>query len=312
MGSAPATGAVFRALAENLRRAELLDKSTGRRSANVLDARARPATPVAGVLPSFGNRDQRHTVRIVMKAARKLILLVVVAFFSFSLVSSGQAAEKIRLLVMTGGHDFDTNQFFQVFKDNPDVTFEAVTHPQALVKLRPESAKNYDVLVLYDLWQKIDDQGKADFVNFLKSGKGLVVLHHAIANYQEWPEYEKIVGGRYYLQKTLVKGVEKPRSIWKHGVDYTIHIADPNHPVTRGVKDFETHDETYGLFDMGPESHPLLTADEPTSAKNIGWAKTYHGARVVFIQLGHDHIAYANPNYRKLVAQAIRWVAHQD
>ncbi len=223
-----------------------------------------------------------------------------------------EAADKIRLLVVSGGHDFETNQFYQVFRENPDVAFAAFTHPAAQAQLRPENAGKYDVLVLYDLWQSISDQGKEDLLAFLKAGKGLVVLHHAIANYQKWPEWEKIAGGRYYLEKTKVNGVEKARSIWKHGVDFKVHIADENHPVTRGLKDFQIHDETYGLFDMAPDSHVLLTTDEPTSAKNISWARTYESARVVFIQLGHDGVAYRNPSYRQLVAQAIRWVAKKD
>ncbi|MBI5384065.1 MAG: ThuA domain-containing protein [Verrucomicrobia bacterium] len=247
-----------------------------------------------------------------MKTVRRVPALLVCLLSLLVLAWPASAAEKIRVLVFSGGHEFDTNQFLQLFQDNPDVSFAAFTHPKAHAQLRPEAARNYDVLVLYDMWQDITDEAKADFVAFLKSGKGLVSLHHSIANYQTWPEYRKIVGGRYYLQKTIVEGVEKPRSIWKHDVEFQVRVVDERHPVTRGVKDFVIHDETYGLFDMAPESHALLQTDEPTSAKNIGWAKTHEGARVVYLQLGHDHLAYENPNYRKLVAQAIRWTAKRD
>ncbi|HNU99585.1 MAG TPA: ThuA domain-containing protein [Verrucomicrobiota bacterium] len=44
----------------------------------------------------------------------------------------------------------------------------------------------------------------------------------------------------------------------------------------------------------------------------MAWAKTYEAARVVYIQLGHDHLAYENPSFRRLVANAIRWVAKRD
>lgn len=219
------------------------------------------------------------------------------------------AAEKIRVLVVVGGHDFQTNQFYQMFKDNEQISFEVVEHPNALPRLKPDSVANIDVIVLYDLWQKISDEQKQDFLNYLKSGKGLLVLHHAIANYQDWQEYEKIIGARYYLKNTVVNGVEKLRSQYKHGVKFKVNIADKNHPVTRGIEDFEIIDETYRLFDVAEDNTVLLTTDEPTSNKNIGWAKTYNNARVVYIQLGHDSLAYKNPNYRKLVAQAIQWVA---
>jgi len=78
------------------------------------------------------------------------------------------------------------------------------------------------------------------------------------------------------------------------------------------VKDFEIHDETYNLFAVANNVHPLLTTSDPHSNKVIGWAKNYGAARVVYLQSGHDHFAYENPNYQKIVRQAIRWTAHRD
>jgi type 1 glutamine amidotransferase len=223
-----------------------------------------------------------------------------------------QSSNKIRLLIVTGGHEFEHEPFFKLFKDNPEITFQAAEHPNAHALLKPEASKQYDVLVTYDMWQNITDEAKADFVARLKEGKGLVALHHAIGSYQQWPEYWKIIGAHYYMQKTTVDGVEKLRSAFKHDMHFKIHVADPDHPVTRGVKDFDMHDETYKWFDVASDSHPLLTTDEPESNKVIAWAKAYEAARVVYLQSGHDHFAYENPNYQRLVQQAIRWVARRD
>ena len=238
--------------------------------------------------------------------------------FCLSLVSL-MAAEsepgsqgKIRVLVVTGGHDFEAEPFFKQFKDNPEITFRAVEHPKAHALLKADAAKTWDVLTVYDMHQEISDEAKADFVTRLKEGKGLLVLHHAIASYQNWPEYWNIIGARYYLEKKMVDGVEKARSTYKHGMHFTVHVTDPKHPVTMGVKDFELNDETYNLFDVAKDVHPLLTTDEPESNKVIAWAKTYGPARVVYLQSGHDHFAYENPSYQKLLRQAIRWVAHKD
>lgn len=224
---------------------------------------------------------------------------------------AADSAGKIRIVVVTGGHDFEQDPFFKVFKDNPDITYKAVEHPNFHPLLKPDAAKQYDVLVFYDMHQEITEEAKADFLARLNEGKGLVVLHHAIADYQKWPEYAKIIGARYYLEATTVDGVPKARSAYQHGVHFTIHIADPAHPVTRGVKDFEIHDETYNLFDVFDQCHLLLTTEEPKSNKVIGWAKTYSAARVVYLQSGHDHLAYENPNYRQLLSQAIKWTARR-
>ena len=238
------------------------------------------------------------------------------AFLFASLAPAADAVQqsdgKIRVLVVTGGHGFEKEPFFKLFKDNPDITYQAVEHPKAHALLSAEAAKQWDVLALYDMHQGISEAAKADFVARLKEGKGLVVLHHAIADYQDWPEYTEIIGAHYYLAATNINGVAKPRSAYKHGVDFKIHVADASHPVTRGVKDFDIHDETYKWFDVAKECHPLLTTEEPESNKVVAWAKNYEGARVVYVQLGHDHFAYENPNYQQILKQAIRWTAHKN
>ncbi len=243
------------------------------------------------------------------------------SIFNLTLLAGGVAfaadpakdsGDKIRVLVVIGGHDFEKEPFFKLFKDNTDISFEAVEHPNAHARLKAEASKQFDVLVLYDMWQPITDETKRDFVERLKEGKGLVALHHAIASYQEWPEYWKIVGARYYLKPMVVDGVEKRRSAFKHDMQFKVHVVDPRHPVTRGVSDFDLHDETYKWFDVAPDSHPLLTTDEPESNKIIAWTRTYENARVVYLQSGHDHFAYENPHYQRLVRQAIRWTARRD
>lgn len=231
-----------------------------------------------------------------------------------SCLSPAVAAEDkpIRVLLVTGGHDFEGPQFSEMFRSFENIRVKAVEHPKAHAYFKPEAAKDYDVLVFYDMYQDISEEAKKDLLALLKEGKGLLAMHHCLASYQKWPEYEKIIGGRYNLQKRIVDGVEQPASTYKHDVKFKVKVASPDHPVTQGVKDFEIHDETYGRFVVSPEVKPLLTTDEPTSSPTICWAQTYGNARVVTLQLGHDHLAYENPNFRRIVSQAIQWVAPRN
>ncbi|GIV20311.1 MAG: hypothetical protein KatS3mg023_2062 [Armatimonadota bacterium] len=218
-------------------------------------------------------------------------------------------SKPIRVLIVTGGHDFEREPFFEMFRSFEGITFEEVQHPNAHARLTPEAGKGYDVVVLYDMWQPISEESQAAFVKLLRNGKGLVALHHSLASYQLWDEYRLIIGGKWYTEKWKQNGAERPPSTFQHDVQLKVHIVDRNHPVTRGIQDFHIRDETYGNFEVLPKVKPLLTTDEPTSNRVIGWAHTYGKSRVVYIQLGHDHYAYENPSYRRLVWQAIRWVA---
>lgn len=239
-------------------------------------------------------------------------LVTILGLLWLAAVDLHAADGKTRVLVVTGGHDFEKEPFFKLFKDNPDITFRAVEHPNAHALLNADAAKDWDVLVCYDMYQPITEEAKKDFVERLKEGKGLVVLHHAIASYQKWPEYEKIIGAKYYLEDAVVNGAQKKRSTWKHDVEIPIKIQDPNHPISKGVKDFLIHDETYNLFDVAPENHVLYTGNHPLSNKVLGWAKNYEKARVAYMQSGHDHLAYENPNFIKLLRQAIQWAAAKE
>jgi type 1 glutamine amidotransferase len=217
----------------------------------------------------------------------------------------------LAVLLVTGGHDFERPQFAALFDSLEGVTWREVTHPDANGLYTVEACETYDVLVLYDLNQEITDEQKAALLAMLKRGKGLVVLHHALADYQAWDEWRDVIGGRYYLAPTERDGKQIPASTYRHGVDINLHVVDPEHPVTKGLTDFTIHDEVYGGYEVLPTVHPLLTTDNPESSPTIAWTNTYGNSRVVTIQLGHDHVAWENPNYRRLVSQAIGWVAEK-
>jgi uncharacterized protein len=219
---------------------------------------------------------------------------------------------KLRVVLVTGGHEFERKQFFEMFATNSDISYRAVEHTNLAPLLKAGAAQTYDVLVLYDMGQEISDEMKADFVALLREGKGLVVLHHTLCSYQNWPEYRRIIGGRYFLDKAVIDGVERPPSTYQHGRRFVIRVADPGHPITRGVQDFEMHDETYNGFDVTADAHPLLTTDDPESTRVIAWSKTYLASRVFFMQSGHDHNAWDNPNFQRLLWQGIRWTAREN
>jgi hypothetical protein len=130
-----------------------------------------------------------------------------------------------------------------------------------------------------------------------------VFLHHSLVSYQEWDEFENIIGGRYFLS-----GLEQDSSTYRHDVDIPVRVIHKDHPVTKGIDDFMIHDEVYGNFKVLPGVQALLSTTHPESGKIIGWTNIYGNSRIVYLQLGHDHYAYENPNYRRLLKQAITWV----
>lgn len=222
------------------------------------------------------------------------------------------AASPIRVLLVTGGHDYDTNEFRALFKADPGIQVNAVTHPNAQQWFKPDRARDYDVLVSYDMWSEISDEAKTDLLQLVRGGKGFLALHHCLASYPEWEDYARLIGGQYHLKPWTQNGQAKPGSTYKHDVLVPVQVVAPNHPVTRGVGDFTIHDEVYGGFEVKPDVTPLLRTDHAESGPIIAWARQEGRGRVVYLQLGHDRLAYENPAYRQLVGQAIRYVAQDE
>src|SRR5262249_849554 len=141
----------------------------------------------------------------------------------------------------------------------------------------------YDVLVFYDFTRDLDEKGRQNLRAFVESGKGIVVLHHGILNFQKWPWwYEEVVGGLY----RLARQGDIPNSTVKFGEEHWITAAG-EHPITAGLTPFHVTDETYHGLYISPKSTPLLLTDNPTSDRTVAWIGPSSSSKVVFIQLGH-------------------------
>ena len=210
------------------------------------------------------------------------------------------ASAPLRLLVVTGGHDYPTS-FYTVFEQDGLAWDHATSNEDAFKK---DLRGRYDALVLYDGSSTISPEAQTHFREFVESGGGLVVVHHAIISYQDSDWFRDLVGGRYFLAP---QGDHQP-STYLHDVDMNVRVVTP-HPITRGVTLTRIHDETYKGMWIAPTSTVLLATDNDTSDGPLAWVSAYKPARVVYIQLGHGTEAHRDAGDRALVRNALLWVS---
>ena len=221
------------------------------------------------------------------------------------------AAKPIKVLILVGGHGYDTKNFAKAWSGHDDIACEVYKDSKKpFTAFDDANSFQYDVILMYTLAGGMTDKQKANLLALLKKGVGLVVWHHALGNCQDWPEFEKIAGGRYWMRAgQRPDGTKVPASGFRHGVDLKMHVADANHPITKGMKDFEIHDETYNRQTFTRDIRVLVSTDNPASDKPIAWVSNYPVGRVFSYQGGHDATAWTNPGHRRLLAQGIRWAA---
>ncbi|HRV07717.1 MAG TPA: ThuA domain-containing protein [Acidobacteriota bacterium] len=209
-------------------------------------------------------------------------------------------AEVPRVLVVTGGHEYDTG-FYELFAGEWIRWWHATSNTEAF---RDPIRDKFDVVLLYDMSRELSEAGRSHLREFLESGKGLVVLHHALADYDTWEWWGREVVGARYIQE----GNGQPASTYRHDVELKVQ-AVAEHPITQDLGPFHYVDETYKDMWFSPDIRVLMKTDAETSDGPVVWIGPYERSRVVVIQLGHDDQAFRYPGFRELVRRSIAWAA---
>jgi type 1 glutamine amidotransferase len=213
-------------------------------------------------------------------------------------------AGAVKALMITGGHDHEV-AFYSLFDGHKDLDWMPVM--TSAEGFKNDLRRRFDVVIMYDFSRDLDDQGKKNLREFVESGGGVVVLHHALLNYQSWPWWsEEVVGGRYRLSREGASGSSSVKN------DQQIYVTPKSdHPITAELGPFHITDEAYKNLWMSPKIRPLLTTDNPTSDTILAWLGPTERFQVVAIQLGHGHSAFDHPAYRALVHRAVLWAARK-
>jgi type 1 glutamine amidotransferase len=159
----------------------------------------------------------------------------------------------------------------------------------------------------------------------LAAGKGLVVLHYALepADPEMAAFLNEAIGGHFQVDWSV-------NPIWK--------LEKPliaKHPVTRGVRPFSLEDEFYYHIRLQENAMPLLQASPPATSlgadgprsgnpivrkeladgipQTLAWSVEHENhARGFGFTGGHFHRNWADPDFRKLVLNAIVWTAGME
>lgn len=235
------------------------------------------------------------------------------AVLAAALAAAAPAAETpVRVLLVYGGHAFDTNQFFAAFDALPGIRVERAKFPEVAARLKPGLEREFDVIVRYDMFKPASPEDRKNFLDLMATGIGLVATHHCIASHPDWPEYARLIGGKYLQKPETIDGKDLPKSAFSHGEDMNVKVVDGTHPVSRGIADFTIHDETYSNVWLARDARVLMTTDHPKNSPHLVWVREQGPARIAYVQLGHDAKAYANPAYQAVIRQAVLWAARRD
>jgi len=179
-----------------------------------------------------------------------------------------------------------------------------VTNDMSIFK--PENLRQFDAICFNNTTglkfnlEKTPDLCKS-LMDFVKGGKGIVGIHAATDNFNEWPEAQEMMGGKFTGHP------------WGGGGTWAVKIDQPDHPLMAAFKGkgFKINDEIYRTdpplysrdkqfvlmsLDMSDSTTRNVNGFKPTDADTgTGWIKTWGKGRIFYCSLGHnDHLLW-NP-----------------
>jgi hypothetical protein len=183
---------------------------------------------------------------------------------------------------------------------------------------------------------------RAAIEGLLARGTGIVMLNHATVSWPAWPLWRRIHGSSFLLRRGVLDGVETPGSGYRGGhgplPSAKIHLKPVcAHPVLEGLEQgFDISDELY-LKTAGFEANvvPLLRGEyafvrenftppplappaeqaswsHPPGSDLVVWANAAGASPVVVSDVGDAPPAFENPAFRRLLHNALRWVASEE
>jgi len=218
-------------------------------------------------------------------------------------------AEGVKVLLITGidypGHPWQETApaLKKLLENDTRLRVRIVESPDALASPK---LSQWDVVILHFMdWETPGPgpEARENLKRFVAGGKGMMVTHFACGAWDknEWPEFKNLAGR---VWDPALRGHDP------HGT-FTVEIADPAHPITRGMEPFETLDELYTCLAGDPPIHVVAKATSKVDKKDypMAFVLSYGKGRVFHTVLGHDARAYASPGVGELMRRGCAWAA---
>ncbi|MCL2103799.1 MAG: ThuA domain-containing protein, partial [Kiritimatiellaeota bacterium] len=231
--------------------------------------------------------------------------------------AAANAADKIRVLILSGANNHDwkgtTTALALILVEDP--RFE-VTTTETPWKMMPADLANFDVLISnWNTWDKKeeerkkyewDDEMKAAFLKWFKGGGGFFVLHSGSSMFYDWDDYHKLTAGAW-----------GPETFHPHNQKFTLNVVDKEHPVTKGMTDFETFDEPWQkISNPNPNRHVLMSGVVSKENKGSGEVEPFvfvtqtDKGRCFTLLLGHDaKMMQDSEGCKQLILRGTAWAA---
>jgi type 1 glutamine amidotransferase len=239
-----------------------------------------------------------------LKIARRCVFAGLLAAVGAVVVSSANAAEPLKVCLVSGSLEYNSNESLAGFQKYLEANYPAKCS-RAFIEGQDEEHLNglenlagCDVMLLFTRRLKLSGEQLERIKDYCLSGKPIVGVRTASHAIQSWLDLDKeVLGGNY-------------RGHYKEGPDTEIEILESakDHPLLAGVQPFRSAGSLYKNAGLASDCQILMTGKNPEATEPITWTRKYKGGRIFYTSLGHPQ-DFKEESFRRLLANALFWTA---
>ena len=210
---------------------------------------------------------------------------------------------KVHVLWLGGGHWHDTASIVTAVRPALELENEYfVTYSEETSVLT--RLQKYDVLVLNAMLGELAPAEEKALLEAVRKGMPLFVLHATSGSFlkpgkktdraAEHPQFCEMIGGLFRKHPPLGP--------------LRVKVAQPEHPITAGMKDFEIVDEQFLFQNLATDNDVVLEAEHEGGMQPLAWTRKWGQGKVFHLALGHDSRSARNPAFKRLVVNGLNWL----
>ncbi|MEZ5387252.1 MAG: discoidin domain-containing protein, partial [Prosthecobacter sp.] len=232
----------------------------------------------------------------------------IAVIFLSALSSSLSAAEPLKALLITGGccHDYAKQHLIisEGIQSRANVQVDVIwtddksTNPPLPVYDNPDWAKGYDVIIHDECAASMNN--KEVLTRILDAHKTIpsIHLHCAMHSFRTGED-------RWFKHLGIQSASHGPQE------PIAITFVDPEHPITKPLKDWTTiKEELYNNVNIF-DGHPLAMGKQVVKGKDVdyvvAWTNEKVGARSFSTTIGHNNDTVADARYLDLITRGLLW-----
>ena len=191
-------------------------------------------------------------------------------------------------------------------------------HTENSAVFNAQDLSRFEVVVFHNATgDMLSDEQQLVFQHWLEQGGGWLGIHAAAdGSHKDWPWYIENLVGAKFTAHTMGPQIQTARVVNEL----------PDHPVMAEIEQEWMHEEEWYSWEESPRSRgftvlarvdedsyspvvKLMTIDRDLRMGDhpVVWSRCVGNGRSIYSALGHQAEAYQEPQYQKLLENAVRW-----